>query len=296
MKLLFMTLEDASKVLASRAARGAEGGFAESWVLICDFHGYSWFVDTDPRAAIFAARLLAHYPERLGRCLLVDAPSVFSGTWSAVRRILNEVTASKVQFVRTDDGSFQADLKTWASEGLSTWLLTEIEENRLESKQDGRKSYWRRPSSGEHDPRACPDFVASPEFPLTLTARLEAADLPRRAECSAAEASEAPTGAAQAQWPRQRQGLFEVLPVAMLCALSLASTGPVVSVIFLVAAFLCRASKCKEASAEPCTRTEMAKCERVGPEEVPPALRPEESGSWFCCPGFAGLWHRPRKA
>ena len=30
----------------------------------------------------------------------------------------------------------QADLKSWASEGLSTWLLTEIAENRLESKQE----------------------------------------------------------------------------------------------------------------------------------------------------------------
>ncbi|CAE7948210.1 pitC, partial [Symbiodinium sp. KB8] len=225
MEHLTRTLEDASAALASRAARGE--GLAESWVLVCDFHGYSWFVDTDPRAALFAARLLAHYPERLGRCLLVDAPSIFSGTWSAVRRILNEVTASKVQFVRTDDGSFQADLKSWASEGLSTWLLTEIAENRLESKQDGRKSYWRRPASGDHDPRACPDFLASPEFSLTLTARLEASDPPPRAECSVNETSEA-TGAAQVQWPRQRQGLFEVLPVA-LCALSLASTGPVVS-------------------------------------------------------------------
>ena len=26
--------------------------------------------------------------------------------------------------------------------------------------------------------------------------------------------------------------------------------------------------QCVEASAEPCTRTEMAKCERVGPEEA----------------------------
>ncbi|OLQ09444.1 Random slug protein 5 [Symbiodinium microadriaticum] len=152
MEHLTRTLEDASAALASRAARGE--GLAESWVLVCDFHGYSWFVDTDPRAALFAARLLAHYPER----------------------------------------------------GL-----------------DGRKSYWRRPASGDHDPRACPDFLASPEFSLTLTARLEASDPPPRAECSVNETSEA-TGAAQVQWPRQRQGLFEVLPVA-LCALSLASTG-----------------------------------------------------------------------
>jgi len=31
----------------------------------------------------------------LGRCLLVDAPAVFASTWSAVRGILNKVTAGK---------------------------------------------------------------------------------------------------------------------------------------------------------------------------------------------------------
>lgn len=95
-----------------------------------DFHGYSWLVDTNPRTALLAAQLLAHYPERcldqdtpkggrditrevhlhgfrldgvmsgfpprgLGRCLLVDAPAVFASTWSAVRGILNEVTSGK---------------------------------------------------------------------------------------------------------------------------------------------------------------------------------------------------------
>lgn len=52
-------------------------------------------MDTDPRTAVLAARLLAHYPERLGRCLLVDAPKVFAATWSAVKAVLNEVTSSK---------------------------------------------------------------------------------------------------------------------------------------------------------------------------------------------------------
>lgn len=43
-----------------------------------------------------AESLLFGFPPRgLGRCLLVDAPAVFASTWSAVRGILNEVTAGK---------------------------------------------------------------------------------------------------------------------------------------------------------------------------------------------------------
>jgi hypothetical protein len=38
------------------------------WVFIVDYHGYSWLVDTNPRTALLAAQLLAHYPER---CLAV---------------------------------------------------------------------------------------------------------------------------------------------------------------------------------------------------------------------------------
>ena len=40
--------------------------------------------------------LLSGFPlGGLGRCLMVDAPAVFASTWSAVRGILNEVTAGK---------------------------------------------------------------------------------------------------------------------------------------------------------------------------------------------------------
>ncbi|CAJ1334510.1 unnamed protein product [Effrenium voratum] len=102
---------------------------------------YSWLLDTDPRAALFAARLLAHYPERLSRCLLVDAPAVFSGTYSAVRRVLNEGTASKtIVFVKSGD-ALAADVESWASEPLRHWLLAEMEENRQPWSQERGGSF-----------------------------------------------------------------------------------------------------------------------------------------------------------
>eukprot|EP00928_Gymnodinium_smaydae_P039964 TRINITY_DN27183_c0_g1_i1.p1 TRINITY_DN27183_c0_g1~~TRINITY_DN27183_c0_g1_i1.p1 ORF type:complete len:467 (+),score=91.30 TRINITY_DN27183_c0_g1_i1:87-1487(+) len=198
---LTRTLEDACAVLAARARRRAgdaccgEGGAApETCVWFVDFHGYSFIKDSNPRTAILAARLLAHYPERLGRCVLLDAPPVFSGTWTAVKRVINSVTASKVHFVRSSDGSLERELDAWlperaesggaggssdagASSRLRLWLLREVAENRLAASQSGGKAYWSEWQADgtlkEHDPRAVSDFVTSPEFALTLTSRLE---------------------------------------------------------------------------------------------------------------------------
>ncbi|CAG5126336.1 unnamed protein product, partial [Candidula unifasciata] len=44
-----------------------------------------------------------YYPERLGICLIYGAPMVFQGCWAVIRPWLNEVTASKVTFVGTEE-------------------------------------------------------------------------------------------------------------------------------------------------------------------------------------------------
>ncbi|KAH7968096.1 hypothetical protein HPB52_005581 [Rhipicephalus sanguineus] len=41
--------------------------------------------------------LSKHYPERLGICLILNSPTIFSGCW------LNEVTAKKVVFIGSQD-------------------------------------------------------------------------------------------------------------------------------------------------------------------------------------------------
>jgi len=178
---------------------------AEKCVWVVDFHGYSFLKDSDPRTAILAARLMAHYPERLGRCLMIDAPGVFGATWSAVRKVLNEVTASKVVFVRRSDGSLEADLKTWAAEPLKTWLLQEISENRLEASQAGRKAYWK--NALPHDARAEAEFLHSPEYSLTLTSRLQASEASRGWEANVPQSksfevtnSEPPAELQTAKW------------------------------------------------------------------------------------------------
>lgn len=47
--------------------------------------------------------LSKHYPERLGICLILNSPAIFSGCWSVIRGWLNEVTAKKVVFIGSQD-------------------------------------------------------------------------------------------------------------------------------------------------------------------------------------------------
>lgn len=46
--------------------------------------------------------LSRHYPERLGICLIVNAPAFFSGCWAVIKGWLDENTASKVTFVGSE--------------------------------------------------------------------------------------------------------------------------------------------------------------------------------------------------
>ncbi|KAG1692624.1 CRAL-TRIO domain-containing protein C3H8.02 [Nymphon striatum] len=43
--------------------------------------------------------LSKHYPERLGICVITNAPTLFSGCWTVIRGWLSDVTANKVKFV-----------------------------------------------------------------------------------------------------------------------------------------------------------------------------------------------------
>lgn len=164
------TLEDSCVIMAARNRR-TQSAPVETAIWLVDFHGYHMIKDSDPRTALLAARLMAHFPERLHRCVLVDAPGVFSATWSALCTVINANTASKVNFVRSSGGALEAELASWASTPLQHWLHEEIYENRREECQQGKKSYW-LPRSHGHDPRAEDEFLRSPEFQLTLTSRL----------------------------------------------------------------------------------------------------------------------------
>ncbi|CAH0392953.1 unnamed protein product [Bemisia tabaci] len=47
--------------------------------------------------------LSRHYPERLGVCLVINAPMLFTGCWAVIKGWLDENTTSKVTFVYSDE-------------------------------------------------------------------------------------------------------------------------------------------------------------------------------------------------
>ncbi|KAF5274856.1 hypothetical protein FQA39_LY07038 [Lamprigera yunnana] len=46
--------------------------------------------------------LSKHYPERLGICLVINAPSFFSGCWTVIKGWLDENTTNKVIFINSE--------------------------------------------------------------------------------------------------------------------------------------------------------------------------------------------------
>jgi len=179
---LTRTMEDAFAASTAREARGAPA--SESCVWVVDMFGFSLLKDSNPRTCLLAAQLLDHYPERLGRCVIIDAPSIFSGTWNTLKRVVNEHTVSKVCFVRSTDGTLETELDTFCDHSLSKWLASEVAENRLKENQDGAKQYWRindqRGRDAPHDARACPDFLGSQEYDVTFTSRLASGQSPQK--------------------------------------------------------------------------------------------------------------------
>ena len=109
------------------------------WIWIVDFDGFS-ARDCDPRSALRTAELLTHYPERLHLTLLLDAPSLFSGVWAALRAVLDTATAAKVRFVPL--AQMQSVLRDLLPAELADWLHREAEENRACHRRGARKAYW----------------------------------------------------------------------------------------------------------------------------------------------------------
>eukprot|EP01065_Artemidia_motanka_P042355 TRINITY_DN5667_c0_g1_i1.p1 TRINITY_DN5667_c0_g1~~TRINITY_DN5667_c0_g1_i1.p1 ORF type:complete len:787 (+),score=183.97 TRINITY_DN5667_c0_g1_i1:80-2362(+) len=140
-----------------------DGRGADSWLWIADFHGYSMFTDGRPATAKRTAGLLSHYPECLGRAIMLDA-TVFGALWSMVKGLLNAHTQSKVVFTSVAD--LQGELSEYCDQEMAGWILREVQENRAMTPPKNNtgpgKRYWLPPDQpGAHDPRGTASFVNS---------------------------------------------------------------------------------------------------------------------------------------
>jgi len=83
---------------ASFAHEPADAAAPLAGVWVFDGRGFSLLASAmNPGLGVAYARVLqAHFPERLGRCVLVDVPWAFRAFWAVVRPFLAEATAAKV--------------------------------------------------------------------------------------------------------------------------------------------------------------------------------------------------------
>lgn len=95
----------------------------DKWTLIIDFGGYS--VANAPPLQTTRATLSIlqdHYPERLFRAYLVDAPWLFRGVFSAISPFIDPVTRAKLCFVSSGEGSSDGITKQLPSASVERCL------------------------------------------------------------------------------------------------------------------------------------------------------------------------------
>lgn len=117
-----------------RSIATMQGG-VESYIWVCDFHGFS-ISDCDPRMARGCLSLFAqHYPERMGAFIMVEAPYLFNTLWKLLSPHIDPVTAKKLVFVKGPSGKGGGEdldkaLGDMFDDELLTWLQEEMAENR----------------------------------------------------------------------------------------------------------------------------------------------------------------------
>mmetsp|Transcript_102766 Transcript_102766/g.268253 ORF Transcript_102766/g.268253 Transcript_102766/m.268253 type:complete len:286 (-) Transcript_102766:32-889(-) len=85
----------------------------EKWTLIIDFNGYSMTNAPPLKTSRTTLSIMQdHYPERLHRCFMLDAPRLFSGAWAAISPFIDRVTSAKICFISgpMEQGSRRAKL------------------------------------------------------------------------------------------------------------------------------------------------------------------------------------------
>lgn len=92
--------------------------------------------------------------------LVINAPRIFSGLWSWIKRFVDPNTVAKVRFVSTGP-QLRATLEELFPPELARWLEVEIDRNSKATLEPTQQLWWQAPPAGEtHDPRGCASYVA----------------------------------------------------------------------------------------------------------------------------------------
>ena len=74
----------------------------EKLTIVFDLSTFSMNCMDFEATKLFISVLQTHYPEILGRALIINAPYIFRACWQVIRPWLDPVTASKVEFIRSN--------------------------------------------------------------------------------------------------------------------------------------------------------------------------------------------------
>ena len=130
------------------------------WVWALDMTGFG-LNHASPQLPLHMNALFSrHYPELLGTALIINAPRVFAGLWSWVKRFVDPNTVAKVRFINGNRESIRGVLLEMFPEDLANWLEEEIVANRKGKMAPQQKQWWEPPPHGcDHDPRASPHML-----------------------------------------------------------------------------------------------------------------------------------------
>ena len=92
------------------------------WVWALDMSGFG-LKHASPMLPLHMNALFSrHYPELLGTALIINAPRVFSGLWSWIKRYVDPNTVSKVRFLNGSRADLRPVLREMFPDDLASWL------------------------------------------------------------------------------------------------------------------------------------------------------------------------------
>jgi hypothetical protein len=90
-------------IIQEEASKKSFEDVIDNFCIVFDLKNFSLTCMDYPLIKNIIWLLSRHYPERLGVCLIYNAPTVFSGCWAIIRGWLDENTSSKVTFVNSEE-------------------------------------------------------------------------------------------------------------------------------------------------------------------------------------------------
>ena len=131
------------------------------WVWMLDYAGFGLKNMGLASSKKPLALLQSHYPERLHKVVMLNAPWIFGGFFAMLKPFVDARTYAKAAFVRGSREEVEKGLLELGIVGdVVPWLLDEMSANRTSPQLETQRQFWRKPTeAGGHDPRGAPSWV-----------------------------------------------------------------------------------------------------------------------------------------